>query len=180
MESADLAARARRAYERGRLGWAARVAAYVVPLVALSAVMAGNPTVSLAAGAALLAVSVAARWRGLTWGGAVPTGLVAGLIPFGLMMTLKLGSGYFCALGGCMEHCTRFCAAGGLAAGLLLAAHARRLEHGVTEYLIAGGIVAALTGVLGCFIGGVTGAAWMAIGELAATAPLFALQFRRR
>ena len=79
-----------------------------------------------------------------------------------------------------MEHCIRFCAAGGLAAGLLLAAQARRLEHGAIDYLIAGGIVAALTGVLGCFLGGVTGAAWMAIGELAATVPVFALQLRRR
>ena len=52
--------------------------------------------------------------------------------------------------------------------------------HGAAAYLIAGGAVAALTGLLGCFLGGLTGAAWMALGELAATAPVFALELRRR
>jgi hypothetical protein len=181
MESADLAARARRAYEGGRLAWASRIAVYVLPLVALSALLAGDPVVSVSAGAALLAVATGARWRGRTWAAAVPVGLVAGVIPFGLMMFLKLGSAHFCALGGCMQHCIRLCAVGGLAAGLLLSARARRLDDGAAAaFLIVGGIVAGLTGMLGCFIGGVTGAAWMVLGELAATVPVLALQRRRR
>lgn len=180
MESADLMTRARRAYEAGRLRWAARIATWVLPLALLSVVAAGNRCLSLATGAALLTACVALLWRGQAWGAAVRPGLLAGVIPLGLMLTLKCSSGYFCALGGCMAHCSRFCGVGGLAAGLLLAARARRQPEGAVQFLVAGGAVAALTGLLGCFVGGITGALWMALGELAALIPLVAYEVRSR
>ena len=41
--------------------------------------------------------------------------------------------------------------------------------------------MAALTGLLCCFVGGLTGMAWMLLAELAATVPAFvALELRRR
>jgi len=46
--------------------------------------------------------------------------------------------------------------------------------------MVASSVVAALTGLLACFVGGITGMMWMVVGELAATLPVFALQLRRR
>lgn len=180
MESADLAARARRAYEAGRLRWAAQIAWVVLTLVALSFVVAGASAVSAATGALLLATAIALRWRGQAWGAAVRAGLTAGLIPYALLLVFKCGAGWYCAVGGCMEHCVRFCGAGGLAAGLLLATRARAHEDHRTAFLVASSAVAALTGALGCFVGGVTGMLWMIVGELVAAAPAFALPLRRR
>lgn len=180
MESADLAARARRAYETGRVWWALQIGWLVATLLAISFVSVGASSVSLATGIALLGVTATMRWRGQTWSAAVRSGLLAGLIPFALLLSIKCGSGYFCALGGCMTNCTHFCAFGGLAAGVLLATRANRRQSQVIEFLVASSVVAALTGLLGCFVGGLTGMLWMILGELAATLPAFALQLRRR
>jgi hypothetical protein len=180
MESVDLETRARRAYEIGRVRWALQVAWVVVALVLVSFLAAGASLITAATAIVLLATVTALRWRGRSWTAATRAGLTAGLIPYALLLTLKCSSGYFCALGGCMAHCTRFCALGGLAAGLLLAMRARQLEDGIPRFLLAASTVAALTGLLGCFVGGVTGMLWMVLGELTATLPAFAVQLRRR
>ena len=181
MESADerLAARARRAYEMGRLRWATRVAWIVLPLVAISFAAVGASPVSAATGALLVVAATALRWRGHVSTAAVRAGLAAGLIPFALLLTLKCG-GALCMLGDCMTHCARFCAFGGLAAGVLLAIRASAHRDHVVEFLAAASTIAALTGLLGCFVGGLTGMAWMLMGELVATLPAFALELRRR
>jgi hypothetical protein len=180
MKSADLAARASRAYELGRLRWAFQVAWVVATLVALSCVIVGASPVSAATGIALLTAATVMRWRGRVWSAAVETGLLAGLFPFALLLFLKSGSGYLCALGGCMAHCAKFCGLGGLAAGFLIASRARRVDGPVAQFLIATTAVAALTGLLGCFVGGLMGVFWMIVGEVAATLPVYALQPRRR
>ena len=66
MESAEhrLAARARRAYEIGRLRWATRVAWVVLLLIAVSFAAVGGSPVSAATGALLLVTATALRWRG--------------------------------------------------------------------------------------------------------------------
>jgi hypothetical protein len=181
MESAEhrLAARARRAYEIGRLRWATRVAWVVLLLVAVSFAAVGGSPVSAATGALLLVTATALRWRGgASTAAAVRAGLAAGLIPFALLLTLKCG-GALCMVGDCMTHCARFCAFGGLAAGVLLAVRARHHRDHVAGFLIAASAVAALTGLLGCFVGGLTGMAWMVMGELVATLPAFAVELRR-
>jgi hypothetical protein len=180
MESADLAARARRAYEAGRLRRAAQIAWVVLALVFGSFVAVGASPVSAATGLALLFLTIALRWRGQTWGAAVRTGLTAGLIPYALLITFKCSSSLYCSLGGCMSHCVRFCGFGGLAAGVLLAMRARQHDEDIAQFMVAGTAVAALTGLLGCFVGGMTGMLWMLVGELAATIPAFALQLRQR
>jgi hypothetical protein len=180
MESADLAARARRAYEVGRLRWALQIGWVVVALVAVSFVAAGRSRLSAATGVALLATATALRWRGRVWGAAVRAGVGAGMIPFALLLGLKCSAGYFCAFGGCLPHCVRFCGLGGLAAGVLLASHARRRDDDAAAFLIAGSAVAVLTGMLGCFVGGLAGIGWMILGELTATLPAYALELRRR
>jgi hypothetical protein len=180
MESADLAARAQRAYEQGRLRWAFQIGWDVAALVGTSFVSVGPSAVSAATGIALLGAATAFRWRGQAWGAGVRSGLLAGLIPFALLLSMKCGSGMFCALGGCMANCTRYCGLGGLAAGVLLAMRATRREEHIVEFLVASSVIAALTGLLGCFVGGITGMLWMAVGELVATVLAFALQLRRR
>jgi len=178
--SAELAARAARAYEAGRLRWALQIGWVVLALVAISSVGVGLSTVSAATGALLLVAATAMRWRGGSWSAAVRTGLLAGLIPYALLLVLKCGGGAFCSLGGCMSHCVRFCGFGGLAAGALLAARARRHETHVFPFLAGATLIAALTGLISCFVGGLTGMAWMLLAELAATLPAFALELRRR
>jgi hypothetical protein len=79
-----------------------------------------------------------------------------------------------------MSHCVRFCGFGGLAAGALLAARARRHDTHVFAFLGGATLIAALTGLISCFVGGLTGMAWMLLAELAATLPAFALELRRR
>ncbi|MDB4968214.1 MAG: hypothetical protein JWN44_3903 [Myxococcales bacterium] len=179
MESADLAARARRAYEAGRLRWALQIGWMVIVLVGLSSVAASPSRVTILLGVALLATVTALRWRGQTFSLAARVGLLAGLIPFTLLLGMKCGSSMCCALGNCMAHCTLFCGLGGLAAGVLLASRARRLEAAGLPFLVAGSLVAALTGLLGCFVGGLTGAVWMLAGELAATLPAYASELKR-
>ena len=184
MESADLEARARRAYEAGRVRWALQIGWIVVALVAVSFVAASPSVVTALTGAALLATVTALRWRGRTFTAAARAGLVAGLIPFALLLVLKSTATMCCSMGGplagCMAHCTLFCGFGGLAAGVLLVSRAQRRGDGALGFLVAASVVAALTGLLGCFVGGLTGVIWMVAGELAATAPMYALELRRR
>jgi hypothetical protein len=180
MESAELAVRARRAYEVGRWRWALQIAWVVLVLVAASFVIAGASTACAIIGATLLAAAATLRWRGGAASAAVGAGFTAGLVPFALLLLLKCGARAFCSFGVCMTHCAHFCALGGLAAGVLLAARAHRRGDGVVEFLAAGSAVAALTGMLGCFVGGLGGVAWMIAGELAATLPAFALGRLRR
>jgi hypothetical protein len=179
MESAEILSRAERAYERGRLRWAMQIGWVVLALVAVSFVAVGVSAVSATTGALLLATATALRWRGRAWSAGVRSGLLAGLIPFTLLLVFKC-SGAFCSTGGCMEHCIRFCGTGGLIAGLLLAVRARRYDDERVGFLVAASVVAALTGILGCFVGGLTGMVWMVAGEIVATAPVFAVQLARR
>lgn len=178
MESVELAARARRAYEVGRWRWALQIAWVVLALVAVSFVFVGRSTVTALVGAALLGVAATLRWRGGSLAAAARAGFAAGLVPFSLMVALKCGA--FCSFGVCMAHCAHFCAFGGLAAGVLLATRARGHAERVVAFLAAGSAIAALTGMLGCVVGGLGGIAWMLVGELAATLPAFALELRRR
>ena len=180
MESAELAARARRAYELSRLRRALAVGPWVLVFAGVSALVTQRAPVSLAVGGALLVVTVALRWWGRAAGAAVGPGLLAGVIPFALLLVVARASGIHCALEGCLVHCGRWCGAGGLASGLLLAAYARRRRDDIGSFLLAGGTVAALTGLLGCLVGGVGGALWMALAETVATLPAFALELRRR
>jgi hypothetical protein len=179
MASADLAARARQAYEGGRLRWALQIGWIVLALFAVSSVAVGPSPISAITAALLLLAATAMRWRGGTWTASVRAGLLAGLIPFTLLLVLKCGGGAFCALGGCMTHCARFCAFGGLAAGAILSTRARR-HDARTTFLAGATLIATLTGLTSCFVGGLTGMAWMLLAALTATLPALALDLRRR
>src|SRR5262249_59958534 len=86
---AVLAAQARRAYERGRVQAALWRAAPLLPIVAWSVGWCRYPTLALASGTLIVALTVLFGWRGQLWGRAVAPGLAAGLAPPVLPLPLR-------------------------------------------------------------------------------------------
>lgn len=140
----------RAAYERGRLRDAARDAAPLVGLFTLVLLAAeARP------GQVLLAVAVGItfvvfRWRGLGWGRGAIVGAVAGLAPL-LAPFLLVANGLGCAGPNSASWCAALCASGGLFAGLAVGVSSRSWSA-----LVAGGLIAALAGAVGCWPMGAT------------------------
>src|SRR5688572_25313823 len=139
----ELMAKARRAYERGRLRRGLRAAAPAGLLSALSLPLSENPAISALIGlAAVLFASELAR-RGGPPGRAVGPGIRAGAGP----LLLPLAVGLYEWLTGCAscgDHalaCLLACVGGGLWAGLVLGAEAARAEDRVS-FLLYGGLLA--------------------------------------
>lgn len=171
----DLAERARRAYELGRVRQALRWALFVPALTALSCICCESLARSLLCGALLAALVVGLLWRGQRLGQAVLPGVLAGLAPFSLAVCAELG-GHACATG---TWCTFFlatCAVGGVLAGLFVASS----SCGSWSELLAGALLAGLTGALGCLVAGLVGLLGLAAGLLLGAAPLFALRLKDR
>jgi hypothetical protein len=171
-DTANLRARAKHAYELGRLRVAARAAAAVIPMVALSLVACDRPALTFAAGATLLALAVAFRWRGETWGRAVTPGLLAGSVP--LLLPLLLRSSGHCCVGGevCWSACMIGCIGGGILAGAAIGiASAVEKEHR-WAFLSAATLLAGFAGMLGCAVVGVAGMAGMALAVVATSLPV--------
>ena len=171
----DLAEQARRAYELGRLRKALRLALFVPALTAFSCFSCGTLAHSLICGALLAVAVVALLWRGERLGQVVLPGVLAGLAPFTLAVCAGLG-GHACATG---TWCTFFiatCFIGGLVAGLFVASSSR----GGWSELLAGALLAGLTGALGCLVAGALGLMGLAIGLLLGAAPMFVLRQRER
>ena len=172
MEPIELRARARRAYELGRVRLAAKAAGAALLIAALAAALGRPPFLTAALGAALAVAAAALVFRGRASGRAVWTGLCAGsgamLLPLGLATA-------GCRMFGdaCMRFCLPACVAGGLAMGFALATVARRQEQGEGEFLAGGAAVAALTASLGCTLAGAGGILAMALGTVLAGAPVW-------
>lgn len=168
---AALSARARRAYEMGRLRSALPSLALAVPMVGLSIVLCDRPTASAGCGLALAAVLLAAAWRGQPFARGARAGLVAGLGPLLLPMATCF---HLCAGGVCLLAPTA-CVVAALAGGAALGLYARhRLPGGPDAggYLSAAMAVAALVGSLGCVIAGVSGIVGMVAGLAIGTVPV--------
>ncbi|HEV8324652.1 MAG TPA: hypothetical protein VG389_23745 [Myxococcota bacterium] len=178
VDAAGLEARARRAYERGRLAAGVRRAWPVVPMAMLSLAGCQRPVFTLVAGAVLAAAAVGLVWRGEAWGRAVVPGLVAGTLP--LLLPILVRQLHACPGGSCAGACLVACTVGGLAAGAALGVRAVRLESGRLSYLIAGAVIAGLTGALGCAVSGVAGVVGMAAGVVVASTPVVALSLASR
>jgi hypothetical protein len=150
MTDAEVLVSVERAYERGRLAYALRAAWLALPMIALSLSMAHRPWLSLGAGAALLALAVALRFRGRASGRAVMPALIAGLAPL-LMPVLMRMIGFASAIE----------------------------REGRGPFLIAATLIAGLSGVLGCAIVGVAGMAGMVLAVIAASWPVAMLSRAR-
>jgi hypothetical protein len=169
LDSAGLYATARRSYERGRAIAALRVIVIIVPLAALCARETGEAWRCAVVAAALLSVSIVARWRLPRGVRAVDAGLVTGAIPMLAALTLCRFAPAWptgVALG--------ICTAAGFVSGLLAgsatrvsAADGRQWHAPVTAAVVAG-----LTAALGCVgIGmgtAIGGTAAVALGSIVA------------
>lgn len=162
-----LQARARSAYERGRLLRGLRLVA-IVPLLGICAAVPPCRSLALTApiGVALAALMVAFAWRGGSLGAAVLPGLFAGLVPFVLPVGV-MTVGHACAAPGCMDYCFPACCIGGVASGVLLVLWARAEDRG-RAFFGAALAIAALTGAMGCAVSGASGI----VGMLLATAAI--------
>jgi hypothetical protein len=167
---AALAARALRAYEWGRLRAALPAAVVAVPMIALSFAVCRQYAASSAGGAALVAVLLAAAWRGQDFGRGARAGLVAGLGPLLLPLATCF---HLCAGGTCLLAPTT-CVVAGAVGGVVVTSLARRggAPGPSRRYLAASLAVAALAGSLGCVIAGLGGVLGMALGLAAGSAPV--------
>ena len=163
MERIDtrFAARARRAYELGRLGRKLPMALFALPpvLVALRVCGGGGTTIVLAL--LLAAALVVAHWRGEEAARGAGAGLLAGAVAFAVPV-IAMGTG-FCPLEA-TPRLLALCSGGGLLSGGVLAAFALRGAGRARLYLLAGGLVAVLTGGLGCLLAGFAGLAGVTAG----------------
>lgn len=176
MESSDgqLLARAMAGYERARLKRAvlAAIPSLLLPLVAFA--VGGRLLISVGLGLAIWAAVVGLTWRGQSWGRAVPAGLQAGAFPLGLaLMAQKIG--HVCTAHGCTSLCVPMCAAGGLVAGVVIAAAARRSPVPWIT-LGCGAAIALAVGAMGCSCVGAAGMLGMGVGLAASTAATLSLQ----
>jgi hypothetical protein len=169
----DLARRARRAYERGRLRWAVSRALAAVAVAAVALIGCAAPGSSAACAAALGVLIASCLWRGGAWAGGARLGFLAGLTPCLLPAAFRT----VLACGGtlCLTLLP-LCVLAGVVAGLLLGwlglragtAHDRRF------WLAAAGATL-LAGSTGCLAAGFAGLGGMVLGMLAgAAAPALA------
>ena len=166
----DLRARARPAYERGRLRRALPVAVAIPPVAALAFVQCVNPLASIVCAAALALAVGALLYRGQDWGRGARAGLAAGMAPFAFPIVIEAsGSPALC------ELLPWFCAAGGVCAGLVLASRRRTRVEKPAVYWIAAAAVAGLAGAVGCLIAGAAGLLGLAAGLAVGAAPALVL-----
>jgi len=173
-----LLARARGAYERGRLVYGMHALWLAAPMIALSLTMAPERGLSFGAGGLLVALAVGLRYRGGAMGRAVIPALLAGLPPL-LMPLLMRAGGHCCIAGACWPVCMIGCIVGGASAGLMIGFSSVLEREGRGSFLIAATTIAGLSGVLGCAIVGAAGMAGMLLAVIAASWPVAMLSRAR-
>ena len=168
-----LIARARRAYERGRVLLGLRRAGIAVPMGLLSLYCCGRPTATCIAAGLLAATIVFFEWRGEALGRGARLGVWIGLPPL-LLPIAVAATGHMCGASFCALY-PGCCLAGGIAAGAALGwwgVH-RGLDVRVGA---AAAVVAALVGSLGCLIAGITGLAGLVVGLALGATPMVTLR----
>jgi hypothetical protein len=170
---AVLLARARRAYERGRGLHGLETATVVVPMALVSWFACGKPALTLLESAVLVALVTLAIWHGQELARGARLGLAAGLIP--LLLPIVVGwSGHVCDASVCLLFPTA-CLAGGFVGGIVLGFLATRA--GLPPLgLASAGLVAWLTGSLGCLVAGSLGLAILVAGLAFGLAPVLTLR----
>ena len=166
--SADLAVRARRAYELGRLRAKLPAALFAVPPAVVALDICGRPWLTVPLAGLLAVALVAAHWRGEAAARGATAGLMAGALAFAVPILVN-------GMGLCQQlpslAFVLVCGGGGLASGGVLAARALRHDGPRALFLISGGLIAGLTGGLGCALAGLGGLAGVAAGVCLGLAP---------
>jgi hypothetical protein len=170
---AHLAARARSAYERGRLRWALGRAAVAAALSAVALIGCPSHTAPAACAAALGVLLAACLWRGGAWAHGARLGFAAGLAP--CLLPAAARAAHACNGSICLAL-PAICVGGGVMAGLLLGwLGPRQRGHGDRRFWLAAASVVLLAGATGCLAAGLAGLGGMALGLLAgAAAPALA------
>ena len=174
---AALAARARFAYEWGRLRRAI-VRAWPIPVAALLAIRLGSTEAHVLAlvvplaGAAILFV-----WKGGVAGRAVAPGLAAGAAPL-VLPGIAMDCAVACAAS-CQTWCTTSCVVAGILAGAFVGYRAARVGDGGVLFAAVAATIAATTGAMGCLVGGVLGVTGMLTGLAIGAFPVLVLIPRR-
>ncbi|MDC0745452.1 hypothetical protein [Polyangium mundeleinium] len=174
----ELAARARRAYELGRLRSTAKILVYLAPAVAL-ALLGGSAGIAwtVGVGAALGMSAVGLLWRGGALGRAVRPGLMAGAIPLLAPLVLR-ATGHCCMAGACSPLCLPVCTSAGLAAGIVVGLRAVGESEGRRGFTLSASVIAALMGALGCMGMGLGAVGGMAVALALGSAPLAVVGMR--
>jgi len=170
---AALLARARRAYEWGRVRRALPHVLLVVPMSALSLVACRQYAATSVVSSLLALALLACLWRGQHLGRGARTGLAAGLAPLVMPLAVQATS-HICSGGVCLLFPTT-CVAGGVICGVavwLIAARTAGAEVARGGFVLAALSVAALTGSLGCLMAGASGVLGMALGMTGGVTPL--------
>jgi hypothetical protein len=170
---AHLAARARAAYERGRLRWALGRAAAAAALSAVALIGCPSHAAPAACAAALGVLIAACLWRGGAWARGARLGFAAGLAP--CLLPAAARAAHVCNASICLSM-PAICLGGGVAAGLLLGwLGPRQRGHADRRFWLAAASVVLLAGATGCLAAGLAGLGGMALGLLAgAAAPALA------
>jgi hypothetical protein len=168
--SAALKERARRAYERGRVRYAVWMALPTAVVALLGGLMGEPAGLEALTGMLLFGVAVFCYYRGQHVEKGVLPGIAAGAIPF-VFAHVARASEHCGACGECTSFCLPACVLGGIAAGLLIAHFAKPSRPARVSWVSAG-IVASLTGALGCACIGVGGILALLGGLLLGAAPL--------
>ncbi len=174
LDFANLEQQSRGAYERTRLKRALRVLWVVVPVLLVSLCSCTTPHLSLGIGALLIAATVGFLWRGEALGRSVAPGLKAGIVAFSVPLAMHM-LGYCCRYD--IETIT--CVVAGVAAGAGVSFFASRVERDRSKLLLAGGVIAALTGSLGCVALGIGGSVGVVGGVMLVTVPFAAFSLAR-
>jgi hypothetical protein len=175
MERNELLARARHAYERGRVRLALRTLLLTVPMGALSVGCCQSLVVSVGLGGLLVVASALLVWRGGVGGRAVTSGLLAGVAPVVLPLAMRAG----CSISGVgLRYCLSACALGGVIAGAVIWVAAMREKETRKEFVLVAGTVATVAGALGCVVLGVSGVVAMTVALAALSAPAMLRQAR--
>lgn len=158
-------ARARRAYEWGRLRHALVSACPALFLAAVSAWLCHEPDPSAWIGASLFALLTSLVWYGPTTSRAATAGLRAGMWAFALPVAVF--SSHLAPI--TLSSMLIVNGAGGIGAGILLNMESSHLQTRRNLFLACASTVATLCGTLGCLLFGPIGLAGMAAGVLLST-----------
>lgn len=172
-------ARARSAYEHGRLRHALHIAAPTLLIAAVAAILNRAIVWAAAGGSLLFAVVVFLCWRGRDVERGVKLGVLAGLLPFAAITLAHLAVPHACMGGRCYAVCLPTCALSGLVAGTVVGFAVARLEQRLWAW-IAAGVGIALTGALACPFLGIMGVLGIGVGVIASSVLLVAQSAMKR
>jgi hypothetical protein len=171
VETIALKRRARRAYERGRLGRAFRLAAWLLPVLAAMVGSCRVLALSAVSGSLLVLAAVGFWWRGQAYGRAVAPGVGAGLVPLGATLSAA-ALGHLGPALTCWQGCLTLCITAGGLAGLVVGHRAAQQGSDRRSFLVSAGVIAVLVGAPGCAFAGAAGIVGMFLGLAAVSTPL--------